>query len=60
MSVVLVVFPGAPPVSPEALAKDAQLDQLIETKITGMRPSLREPCFTVLSSFSPRNIIQKQ
>ena len=35
MSVVLVVFPGAPKVSPEAQQKDALLDQLIESKITG-------------------------
>lgn len=35
MSVVLVVFPGAPKVSPEAQKKDAELDQLIEAKITG-------------------------
>lgn len=35
MSVVLVLFPGAPKVSPEAQQKDAQLDQLIESKITG-------------------------
>jgi hypothetical protein len=39
MSVVLVVFPGAPQVSPEAQAKDAQLDQTIETKITGISTS---------------------
>lgn len=35
MSVVLVVFPGAPKVSTEAQQKDAQLDQLLETKVRG-------------------------
>lgn len=35
MSVVLVVFPGAPKVSPEAQQKDSHLDQAIESKITG-------------------------
>lgn len=42
MSVVLVVFPGAPKVSPEAQKKDAELDQLVEAKITGKQfPDLR-------------------
>jgi len=36
MSVVLVVFPGAPKVSPEAQLKDSHLDQLLETKVRGM------------------------
>lgn len=33
MSVVLVVFGGAPKPSPEAKLKDSQLDQLLETKV---------------------------
>lgn len=35
MSVVLVVFPGAPKISPEAQQKDAELNQAIEKKING-------------------------
>lgn len=35
MSVVLVVFPGAPKVSPEAQLKDVQLNQLLEKKVQG-------------------------
>lgn len=35
MSVVLVVFEGAPKPSPEAKLKDSQLDQLLETKVKG-------------------------
>jgi hypothetical protein len=48
MSVVLVVFPGAPKVSPEAQQKDAQLDQLLETKVRGesLRPEVMSPTFT--------------
>ena len=35
MSVVLVVFPGAPKLSPEAQQKDTELNQAIERKING-------------------------
>lgn len=35
MSVVLVVFSGAPKVSPEAQQKDLQLNQILEKKVKG-------------------------
>lgn len=36
MSVVLVVFSGAPKVSPEAQQKDLQLNVILEKKVKGM------------------------
>lgn len=35
MSVVLVTFPGAPKISPEAQQKDAQLNANLEKRVEG-------------------------
>lgn len=36
MSVVLICFPGAPKVSPEAVKKEADLDKYLEGRVEGM------------------------
>lgn len=35
MSVVLICFPGAPKVSPEAVKKEADLDKYLEGRVEG-------------------------
>lgn len=35
MSVVLICFPGAPKVSPEAVKKEAELDKYLENRVEG-------------------------
>lgn len=37
MSVVLICFPGAPKVSPDAVKKEADLDKYLEGKVEGRR-----------------------
>lgn len=36
MSVVLICFPGAPKVSPEAVKREAELDKYLEARVEGM------------------------
>lgn len=35
MSVVLICFPGAPKVSPEAVKREAELDKYLEARVEG-------------------------
>lgn len=35
MSVVLVCFPGAPKISPEAVKREAELDKYLQNKVEG-------------------------
>lgn len=35
MSVVLICFPGAPKVSPEAVKREAELDKYLESRVEG-------------------------
>lgn len=35
MSVVLICFPGAPKVSPEAVKREAELDKYLEGRVEG-------------------------
>ena len=37
MSVVLICFPGAPKVSPEAVKREAELDKYLEGRVEGRR-----------------------
>ena len=36
MSIIIIAFPGAPKVDPEALRKEEELNKLIKQKVTGM------------------------
>lgn len=40
MSVVLICFPGAPKVSPEAVKREAELDKYLEGRVEGRREKL--------------------
>lgn len=42
ISIIIVCFPGAPQVTPEALQKEAELEQHIDTKVEG-KESLQTP-----------------
>ena len=35
MSIIIIAFPGAPKVDPEALRKEEELNKLIKQKVTG-------------------------
>lgn len=37
MSVVLICFPGAPKVSPEAVKREAELDSYLEGRVEGKK-----------------------
>lgn len=37
MSVVLICFPGAPKVSPEAVKREAELDKYLEARVEGTK-----------------------
>lgn len=55
MSVVLICFPGAPKISPEAVRKEAELDKYLESKVEGKTPEdlVNDPCHTVSSLRDP-------
>ena len=36
MSIIIIAFPAAPKVDPEALRKEEELNKLIKQKVTGM------------------------
>ncbi|KAH6925347.1 hypothetical protein HPB50_003888 [Hyalomma asiaticum] len=55
MSIVLVLFPGAPSVSDEALQHDRELNQLIEKRITG-KWFLQSLSKTEMCSFSMKHV----
>ena len=44
MSIIIIAFPAAPKVDPEALRKEDELNKLIKQKVTGMI------CYKVITS----------
>lgn len=40
MSVVLICFPGAPKVSPEAVEREMELDKFLEARVEGRNEKL--------------------
>ena len=39
MSIIIIAFPAAPKVDPEAVRKDEELNKSIKQKVTGKAPS---------------------
>ena len=49
MSIIIIAFPAAPKVDPEAVKKDEELNQLLKQKVTGLWDLTREMgCFLFL------------
>lgn len=54
MSIILVVFPGAPKPCPDAIAADKELDRTLEKRVKGIFAS---PCNSYIHIFELRSIM---
>ena len=59
MSIIIIAFPGAPKVDPEALRKEEELNKLIKQKVTGNFICIpKQVC--QIKKFKDRKLVQKK